>query len=85
MPEAMNAVIVPVVGFTRTGMRLGMGGGYYDASFAFRKTRPAPPLLIGAAYTCQQLGHLDAADWDVRLDAVATERGWIDCAQQGME
>jgi 5-formyltetrahydrofolate cyclo-ligase len=85
MPEAMNAVIVPVVGFTRAGMRLGMGGGYYDASFAFRKTRPAPPLLIGAAYTCQQLGHLDAADWDVRLDAVATERGWIDCAQQGME
>ena len=84
-PEAMQAVIVPVVAFTRTGMRLGMGGGFYDASFAFRKTRPAPPLLIGAAYTCQELGHLEAADWDVRLDAIATERGWIDCAQQGRQ
>ena len=85
MPEAMNVVIVPVLGFTRAGTRLGMGGGFYDASFAFRKTRPAPPLLIGAAYSCQELEHLEAADWDVMLDAVATERGWIDCAQQGKQ
>jgi 5-formyltetrahydrofolate cyclo-ligase len=40
---------------------------------------PAPPLLIGAAYASQKLEALDAQDWDVRLDAVATENGWIDC------
>ena len=84
MPEAMQAVVMPVVGFSRSGLRLGMGGGYYDASFAFRKHRPAPPLLIGAAYSCQETDALEAADWDVPLDAVATEHGWIDCIREGV-
>lgn len=82
-PEAMQAVIVPVVGFTRNGRRLGMGGGYYDTSFAFRKARPAPPLLIGVAYACQEIEALDAQDWDVPLDAVVTEQAWIDCSTRG--
>ena len=56
-----------------------MGGGYYDRSFAFRKQAKAPPLLIGAAYAAQETDELHMQDWDVRLDAVATERGWIDC------
>ena len=84
-PDAMQAVVVPIVGFSRAGLRLGMGGGFYDASFAFRKTNPAPPLLIGAAYACQEIDAIDSADWDVPLDAVATERGWIDCSRQGVK
>ena len=58
-----------------------MGGGYYDASFAFRQGKHQPPLLIGAGYAAQQLDALEAADWDVRLDAVATEHEWIDCTE----
>lgn len=82
-PESMQVVLVPALGFTRDGRRLGMGGGYYDASFAFRQHKPAPPLLIGAAYACQEIDALDAAEWDVALDAVATEAGWIDCNRYG--
>jgi 5-formyltetrahydrofolate cyclo-ligase len=59
-----------------------MGGGYYDRSFAFRRHAPAPPLLIGAAYAGQEIETLDAQDWDVRMDAVATDRGWIDCTPE---
>jgi 5-formyltetrahydrofolate cyclo-ligase len=81
-PEAMQAVIVPLLGFTRHGQRLGMGGGYYDASFAFRKHQPAPPQLIGAAFACQEIESLDAQDWDVTLDGVATEAAWLDCMQR---
>ena len=81
-PEDLHAVILPLLGFTEDGLRLGMGGGYYDRSFAFRKHAPAPPLLIGAAYASQELETLDAQDWDVRLDAVATDRGWIDCSPE---
>ena len=35
----------------QSGMRLGMGGGFYDRAFAFRRQRPAPsrPRLIGIA------------------------------------
>jgi len=81
-PEELSAVLVPLLGFTRQGRRLGMGGGYYDASFAFRKSVPAPPTLIGAGFACQQLDALDAQPWDVGMDAIVTEHEWLDCPVQ---
>jgi 5-formyltetrahydrofolate cyclo-ligase len=78
-PDELDAVLVPLLGFTRQGQRLGMGGGYYDASFAFRKSRPAPPTLIGVGFACQELAALDAQPWDIDMDAIATEREWLDC------
>jgi 5-formyltetrahydrofolate cyclo-ligase len=78
-PDELNAVLVPLLGFTRQGRRLGMGGGYYDASFAFRKITAASPLLIGVGFACQELDALDAQAWDVNMDAIATEREWLDC------
>jgi 5-formyltetrahydrofolate cyclo-ligase len=75
MPEEIHAVILPLTGFDQRGNRLGTGGGYYDRSFAFRKQQSAPPLLIGAAYACQETNAIDAQPWDVGLDAVVTENG----------
>ena len=77
-PADMAVVVLPVLGFTRDGHRLGMGGGYYDRSFAFRQQAPAPPWLVGAAYSFQQLDSLAAQPWDVRLDAIATEKELIE-------
>ena len=74
-PEQMALVVLPLLGYTGDGQRLGMGGGYYDRSFAFRKDAPAPPWLVGAAYSFQRLDSLPAQPWDVRLDAIATEQG----------
>lgn len=71
--EAMALVVTPLVGFDTAGQRLGMGGGWYDRSFAFRQHAPAPPLLIGAAFASQQVDALEAAPWDVALDAICTE------------
>jgi 5-formyltetrahydrofolate cyclo-ligase len=81
MPEQMDIVLMPLLGFDRQGHRLGYGGGYYDTSFAFLKdrTEAAQPLLVGIAYAGQQLDHIAAAAWDVRLDYVATENELIDC------
>ena len=78
-PDELSAALVPLLGFTRQGRRLGMGGGYYDASFAFRKKTPAAPTLIGVGFACQELDALDAQAWDVDMDAIATEREWLDC------
>ncbi|KFL35974.1 hypothetical protein N788_06775 [Arenimonas donghaensis DSM 18148 = HO3-R19] len=75
-PEALTLVLVPLVGFDRAGNRLGMGGGYYDRSFAFRRHAAAPPSLVGVAYACQEVPALAHEDWDVPLDAVATEQEW---------
>lgn len=72
-PEAMALVVVPVVGFDLEGHRLGMGGGWYDRSFAFRRAGPPPPILVGAAFAAQQVDALAPAPWDVDVDAVCTE------------
>ncbi|MFC3129704.1 5-formyltetrahydrofolate cyclo-ligase [Coralloluteibacterium stylophorae] len=75
--ELLMAALVPVVGFDRSGTRLGTGGGWYDRSFAFRHERPAPPWLIGVAYGFQEVDGLVAETWDVPLDAVATPEALI--------
>lgn len=76
-PSAMAAVLLPLLGFTRAGQRLGMGGGYYDRSLAFRVSQPAPPMLVGVAYAFQELEALPADSWDVPLDAMVTEREFM--------
>ena len=76
-PAEMALVVLPLVGFDRRGYRLGMGGGWYDRSFAFRQRSPAPPWLVGAGFADQQVEALEPADWDVALDAVCTERGTL--------
>ncbi len=75
-PEAMQLVLLPLLGFDWRGTRLGMGGGYYDRSFAFRQGQPAPPALVGVGFACQELPALAPEAWDVALDAVLTERGF---------
>lgn len=77
-PADLAVVVMPLLGFTRDGLRLGMGGGYYDRSFSFRRESPGPPWLVGAAYSFQQLDSLPAQPWDVRLDAIATEQGILE-------
>ena len=72
-PDAMRLVVLPLVGFDATGQRLGMGAGWYDRSFAFRRESPAPPWLVGAGFAFQQLETIEAAPWDVALDAICTE------------
>lgn len=70
--SAMALVVTPLVGFDAGCRRLGMGGGWYDRSFAFRLEQPGPPFLAGAAHDCQQVPELPRAAWDVALDAVCT-------------
>ena len=71
--QAMELVVTPLVGFDARCARLGMGGGWYDRSFAFRQDRPAPPWLVGAAFAAQQVQALPLAAWDVGVDAICTE------------
>ena len=77
--QDMTLVVTPLVGFDIRGNRLGMGGGWYDRSFAFRRQRSAPPWLVGAAFDTQRIEALDAAAWDVALDALCTESTFYDC------
>jgi 5-formyltetrahydrofolate cyclo-ligase len=86
-PAQLDLVLVPLLAFARNGMRLGSGGGFYDASFAMlqRVQRPAHPWLCGVAYAFQEVdgAHpaLRAQPWDVPLDAVLTDRETIFCTR----
>ena len=75
-PWALDLVIVPLVAFDARCNRLGMGGGYYDRTFAYlgRRMFWRKPLLIGVAHECQKVERLEREPWDVPLDAVVTER-----------
>jgi 5-formyltetrahydrofolate cyclo-ligase len=73
-PAMIDAVLVPLVGFDENCNRLGMGGGYYDQSFALRRESPAPPLLIGVAHAIQQVDSVFHEWWDVPLDYLVTDQ-----------
>lgn len=83
LPAAfLDLVCVPLAGFDRGGTRLGLGGGFYDRSFAFMRGPGARgPRLVGIAYACQELPRIPREPWDVPLAAVVTERELIDCVQ----
>lgn len=73
----LDVVLVPLLAFDAHGGRLGQGGGYYDRCFARRSGHR--PLLVGYAYHAQRVAALPLDAWDVRLDAILTERGLYWC------
>jgi 5-formyltetrahydrofolate cyclo-ligase len=77
----LDIVFLPLVGFDARGVRLGVGGGYYDRAFAFRRWRTTwhTPHLVGLAYAFQQVELIAPAAHDVLLDAVITEKGVVRC------
>ena len=80
---ALDLVLLPLVAFDARGHRLGMGGGYYDHSFAFinRRRHWRKPRLMGLAYEFQRLSLIEPEPWDVPLDAVATDQRVYHCSR----
>ena len=73
----ISIILLPLLAYSRTGTRLGMGGGYYDRSLEFRAAKAvqaSPPLLIGVAYSSQEADCLPSEEWDVKLDMLINER-----------
>jgi 5-formyltetrahydrofolate cyclo-ligase len=69
-PRELDLVMVPGVGFTREGARMGNGQGYYDR--LLDRVRPDAPL-IALAYECQLFPELAVSPHDVYMDRVVTE------------
>lgn len=75
-PSRLDLVLTPLVTFDPTGTRLGMGGGFYDRTFAFLRDpgyRGHRPVLLGLGYELQCVAALVRHAWDVPLDAAVTE------------
>lgn len=74
-----DLLIVPAVGVTASGDRLGYGGGYYDRFLAGRRGARggggAAPLAVALAFHKQVVGSMPSVDGDVPVGCVVTERG----------
>lgn len=73
--QALDLVLTPLVAFDEQRNRLGMGGGYYDRSFAFllRRRHWKKPYMLGVAHDFQRVRRLQPQPWDVPLDGVVTD------------
>jgi len=68
-------LLVPLLAFDRAGRRLGYGAGYYDRTLALLPNAGT----LGVAYAAQEMDEVPAGPYDIRLPAIATERGVIHC------
>ncbi|MEM1063635.1 MAG: 5-formyltetrahydrofolate cyclo-ligase, partial [Planctomycetota bacterium] len=72
-------VLVPVLGLSAAGTRLGQGGGYYDRFLAsWRSARP-DGSAVGIAFDTQIVDTLPQDPHDEPVDIVITESRTIRC------
>jgi len=73
-----DIVLVPTLGYTRQGDRVGYGKGYYDRTLAALKASGQRFVTIGIAWATGDLSAdtYQPAPHDVRLDAILTDKGW---------
>ncbi len=64
----VDTVLVPCVGFTETGYRLGYGGGYFDRTLAISPR----PFAVGIAYAFSKT-RFEASPLDIALDLIITD------------
>jgi 5-formyltetrahydrofolate cyclo-ligase len=70
--DLIDMVIVPGLGFTETGYRIGRGMGFYDR---FLAQSDFIGVSCGLAFEEQIVGQLPVLDHDVPLSMLATDRG----------
>lgn len=68
--DKLDLIICPLVAVDKNGNRLGMGGGFYDRTFA-----KCPNVLkVGWCYDFQIVDELMVNDWDKGVDMVMTDK-----------
>lgn len=68
---APDVLIAPLVGYDRSGYRLGYGGGYFDRTLGAARPRP---FAIGLGYADAALASIHPQPHDIPMDLIATDR-----------
>lgn len=71
----LDLLLLPAVAFDAALMRLGQGGGFYDAVLSSLAGRRPRPLCVAIAYELQRVARVPAEPHDRPVDLVATETG----------
>lgn len=69
---APDILVIPLLGFDKSGTRLGYGKGYYDRTLASLERQP---LIVGYAFSAQELDFIPRQSHDRPLDLLVTETG----------
>lgn len=77
---ALDVLLIPLVAWDRSGLRLGMGGGWYDRTLGQEGMRAR---RVGVGWGLQEAEALPREPWDQALDAMVTENGWFTFAEAG--
>ena len=72
---ALDVILVPGLAFTRTGARLGRGGGYYDRLLAQPQCRAR---RLAVAFEVQIIDDIPCEAHDQRVAQIITESGLIE-------
>lgn len=70
-----DIVLLPLLAFSRIGMRLGYGGGFYDRTLEGLRTKKQI-FACGVAYSGQEVPIVPTDQYDQKMDGVLTETGF---------
>lgn len=73
-----SVLLLPLLAFDRKGGRLGYGGGYYDRTVRELRRKNKDILVVGTAFSVQEIDSVPTDDSDERLDVVVTEHETIE-------
>ncbi len=73
-------LIVPLSAFDRNGGRMGYGAGHYDRAIDRLITKNIDPVLVGMAFSAQEVDTVPMEDHDKRLHGIITETGYLQVA-----
>ncbi|XP_039759482.1 5-formyltetrahydrofolate cyclo-ligase isoform X2 [Pararge aegeria] len=68
--NGLDLIIAPGVAFSKSGGRVGHGGGYYDKYITNLRANPNPPKIIAVAFNCQVMEEVPMNELDQRIDGV---------------
>lgn len=82
--DEVEFALLPGVAFTRNGVRLGYGGGFYDKLLACPDgiKEAQRPALFAAAFALQIVEHIPQEVTDVKVGGIVTEQEIIICSAQ---
>lgn len=72
LPSVLDVVLVPALGIDRRGVRLGYGGGFYDAFLADTEA-----LRVGVVLGDALVDRLPDEPTDIRMDRIVTPHGTV--------
>ena len=72
--QHIDLMIVPGIAFTKTGYRLGFGGGYYD-----RLLTKFTGITVSLAFQEHIVEELPSESFDLPVGQILTDGGRIDC------